>query len=241
VTATRSLVFGCVLLAVAACGYDYTTAPSAPERVVTTVVLSVADSALEVGQFTTASASSRDQFGEPIDVPGVTFTSSAPDVAGINPANGHILAVSDGMTTITASVGGKVSARTITVTFPPLFINEVAPFGVADTGWVELYNPTSKPVDLTGWAVTNADAFLRTTLPAGLIVPAGGFLVIGEGFFPKGLSDRETARLFSRFGVQSDAFAWGHDPVTSFGRCPDGESALIPTAAATKGTRNACL
>jgi len=40
--------------------------------------------------------------------------------------------------------------------------------------------------------------------------------------------------------VQSDAFAWGHDPGTSFGRCPDGESGLGVTAVQTRGAANVC-
>jgi hypothetical protein len=241
VIAIRPLVLGCLGLTVAACGYSYPSAPpTVPTRVLTTVVLSVADTALEVGQFTTASAASRDQFGDPIDIAGVSFTSSVPEVAGINPVDGRILAVSDGITTITASVGGKASARTVTVVFPQIFINEVAPFGAADSGWVELYNPTNKPIDLTGWTVTNADIFRPAAIAAGSIIPARGFLAIEERNFPNGLPDRETVHLFSRFGVQSDAFVWGHDPVTSFGRCPDGESGLIPTAIPTKAAPNRC-
>ena len=237
----RRLVLGGVALAVVACGYDYPGAPPVPPRVLTNVELSVADTVLEVGQFTTATASFRDQLGEPVIVTRVAFTSSNPEVAGINSDDGSILAVSRGTTTITASAEGKTSARALTVGDPaPIFINEVAVRSTGWTGWVELYNPTTKPVDLTGWTVTNTNPFRSGVVPAGSIVPARGFLAIDEANFPNGLPAREAIHLFSRFGVQSDAFAWGHDPVTSFGRCPDGESPLIVTAAQTKGAANVC-
>jgi len=236
----RRLMFGAVALAVAACSYDYSAATSAPPRVLASVVLSIADSVLEVGQFTQATVSLRDQVGEPFDAARVTFTSSAPDVAVISPDDGKIHALSQGTTTITASAEGKTSARVLVVSFPPIFINEVALSSAVETGWVELYNPTAKAVDLTGWTITNADVFRSAVVPAGSIVPARGFFVIDGRSFPKGLPEREAAHLFSRFGVQSDAFAWGHDPATSFGRCPDGESGLGVTAVQTRGAANVC-
>ena len=95
-------------------------------------------------------------------------------------------------------------------------------------------------MDLAGWTITNADVFRSAVIPAGSIVPARGFLVIEERSFPSGLPEREAAHVFSRFGVQSDAFAWGHDPGTSFGRCPDGESGLGVTTTQTKGAANVC-
>jgi hypothetical protein len=234
----RSLLLGVVVAA--ACAGDSSPAAPESERVLDTVTLSVADTSLEVGQFTLATASLRDQFGAPFDAT-VVFTSSAPDIADVIPEdNGRIRAFSAGTTSITASAGGKRTSQLVTVTFPPIFINEVVLHGPSGDGWVELYNPTARPVDLTGWTITNANVFQSATLPAGAIVPAGGFFVIEERSFPLGLPEREAAHLFSRFGVQSDAFAWGHDPGTSFGRCPDGESGLGVTSARTRGAPNLC-
>jgi hypothetical protein len=106
---------------------------------------------------------------------------------------------------------------------------------------VELFNPTGSPVNLAGWTITNANVFQSITLPAGSVIAAGGFFVIDESALPAGLPDRESLHLFSRFGVQSDGFIWGHSPATSFGRCPDGQSGLSSeTIAATKGAPNAC-
>ena len=236
-----TLAVAASVFAAASCGDVYSDAPTAPSRVLTGVVLTLADTAAELGQLTLATASPRDQFGAPFDAGPVLFTSSAPEIAGVNPSDGRILALSAGTTTITASVGGKSASRTLIVSNPPLFINEVTPLGDATDGWAELFNPTDRPVDVGGWAITNADIFQSVRFPEGSIIPAGGFLVIDERTFPEGLGVKGFVHLFSRFGVQSDAFAWGHDPGTSYGRCPDGESGLGVTAVATKGAPNECF
>ena len=234
-------VAAAAVLAAAACGDyggDRSYAPAVP--VVATLVLQLAVAEAEMGQFTQATAQARDQYGSIITAQ-VAFASSDPGVAGINPTTGQILAIGPGTTTISASAGGKVAAKTLTVVPPPLFINEVTPLGDAVDGWVELYNPTARDVELGGWTITNANVFQSVRIPDGARIPAGGFVVLDELIFPAGLGQAGTVHLFSKFGVQSDAFVWGHDPGTSFGRCPDGESGLIPTETATRGTPNHCF
>ena len=229
-------------LMLASCTPDDAREPLGPERVLTTVKVSVADSIAEVGQFTVAMVTTLDQFGAAIDAGPVTFSSTFPEVAGINPTDGRILAIASGRTTIVATVGGKSGSQVMTVSFPPIFINEILPLGAESTGWVELYNPTGSPFDLEGWTITNSDVLHAFTVPAGATIAAGGFFVIEEQSIPGGLQSRDALHLFSRFGVQSDAFTWGHDPETSFGRCPDGQSGLSGlTLAPTKGGPNACF
>ena len=228
-------------LALVGCGVDYGRQPVGPVAVLTTVALSVVDSSVEVGQFTNAVASPRDQFGDAIAAGPVTFTSSNAGIAAVQPNDGRILGISEGQATITATVGGKSASRVVTVAFPAIFINEVAPLDDATSGFVELFNPTSVPINLTGWTVSNANIFLAVTIPGGTVIPAGGFVVLDESLFPAGLGGSGFVHLFSAFGVQSDAFAWGHDPITSYGRCPDGQSALVVTEARSPGTANACF
>jgi hypothetical protein len=70
-------------------------------------------------------------------------------------------------------------------------INElhVDPLGRGDPlEFVELYNPTSQPVDLTGWTLTGAVDF---QFPPGASLPAGGWLVVAQ----------DPAFLQSRFGA----------------------------------------
>ncbi|MGD1978774.1 MAG: lamin tail domain-containing protein, partial [Akkermansiaceae bacterium] len=45
--------------------------------------------------------------------------------------------------------------------------------------WIELHNPGADPADLTGWHLTDNDgALTRWTFPAGVTIPAGGYLVV---------------------------------------------------------------
>ena len=54
--------------------------------------------------------------------------------------------------------------------------------GAADTGdeFVELYNTTGAPVDISGWTLNDADGGSGAdfTFPAGTIIPAGGHVVV---------------------------------------------------------------
>ncbi|MFT5239995.1 MAG: hypothetical protein ACI9X0_000963, partial [Kiritimatiellia bacterium] len=47
--------------------------------------------------------------------------------------------------------------------------------------WIELYNPLNESVDVGGWALSDdADALALYALPAGSVIPAGGFLTLSE-------------------------------------------------------------
>lgn len=72
---------------------------------------------------------------------------------------------------------------TITSTPPEsshLVINEVFPGGLSPTEWVELFNPTSDPIDVSGWNLF--DNSTSDPLPTVSPIPAGGYAVIvGNG------------------------------------------------------------
>jgi len=65
--------------------------------------------------------------------------------------------------------------------------------GVETTGannneWVELYNGTNSDIDLSGWKI--ADTSTSDVIPEGVVIPAGGFLIITAttstaGFWPE--------------------------------------------------------
>lgn len=64
-------------------------------------------------------------------------------------------------------------------------INEVAWAGStlsAQDEWVELFNPTMAPVDIGGWMLTKNTGTeeLMLTVPAGALIPAGGFFVVSN-------------------------------------------------------------
>src|SRR4029450_9684913 len=140
------------LLIAAGCSDDTTAGPPSPS--LTTIDVSVVTTQMEVGQETTATATGRDQYGVPVDIGPVAWTSRHPEVAVINPRTGARLAIAPGSTEITASVDGRSGQRTITVaTAPAIRVNEVQPRDASNTGWVELVNTTSSAVDLAGWAL----------------------------------------------------------------------------------------
>ncbi len=65
--------------------------------------------------------------------------------------------------------------------------------------WVELHNPDGAPVDLSGWSLSDNDQPRRYVLPAGTVLPAGGYLVIWCA------PVRADARgLYSGFGLDRD-------------------------------------
>ena len=206
-----------------------------------TVDVTVAHTELEVGQQDQATAIVRDQYGTPIDAGPVTWSSTFTPVAGISPTTGQILAIASGNTEIVATVAGKVGRLKITVSPPPLLINEVFPNGDLPGGWVELYNPTPHAVDLAGWTVTNNDLSASFTFPAGVTIESGGYAAVNEVTLPHPLNATDAVHVFNKFGVQSDGFAWTANVVgTSYGRCPDGVGGFVTLQTPTRKAINAC-
>lgn len=222
----------------AACHGDYVNAPG--ERLLTSVTVTL-PVAMEIGQLDTAVVTLLDQYGAPVAIGGVSWASSRPEIAAINPTTGAMLAIAPGTAVITASADGKTGHKTLSVFASPIRLNEVRPDGNGAAGWVELFNPSEGPIDLSEWTLTNGDVFRTFVLPSGTMIPAGGFLIVDEASFPGGLGASDAVHMFSRFGVQVDAFSWAADVNTSFGRCPDRTGAFVTTPTPTKGAANACL
>jgi len=218
---------------------DARTGPAA--RNVATVDVTIESTEIEMGQQVTATAVARDQFGAPIDAGPVTWSSTFPPVAVVSPTTGQIVAVASGMTQISATIAGKVGRRTLTVSPPPILINEVFPNGDLPGGWVELFNPTPHTVDLTGWTVSGGDITRSFAFPAGVIIESGGYAAVNEVTLPVELGATDAVHLFNKFGVQSDQYAWtGNQPGTSYARCPDGYGPFVATQTLTRKAPNAC-
>ena len=224
------------LFAFAACS-DHGTAP-VPEVAAVSVTIPAPE--LEMGQSITAIAVALDQFGAPIDKGPVTWSSTFPPVAVVQPTTGQILAINSGMTQIIATVAGKEGHRALIVSPPPILINEVNPNGDGPGGWVELFNPIPEAVEMTGWTITGSDGSQKFAFAAGTSIPSGGYLIVEEASFPLGLKASDAVHLFSRFGVQSDATSWQSNAATTYGRCPDGVGPFNLTVAASKGATNIC-
>ena len=62
-------------------------------------------------------------------------------------------------------------------------VNEVLPYPASGPEWVELYNPNSSEIDISGWKLNKANTLGGSpkTFPAGTEIPAYGYLVIEKG------------------------------------------------------------
>ncbi len=118
----------------------------------------------------------------------------------------------------------------------PVACNEVDIHG---RDWVEFVNPGTVAVDLSGWGLTDEldDADKRWLLPAGSVVPPGGFLVVkgeqtdGDGTgFGFGLKAGDTLYLVDAGGELRLADDIGDPPDgRTWGRYPDGSGPWQPT------------
>jgi hypothetical protein len=127
---------------------------------------------------------------------------------------------------------------------PGLVINELVPDPAGtdtDQEWVELYNPGSSPVDVSGWVlIAGTSSFTAdATLPAGSSVPAGGFLVVGQsGLIPfadvvapgfslgNATSNADAIQLRDCFGNTADTVVYGDE--NTDGWLDDAGGAALP-------------
>lgn len=231
--------FGILLLLSVAVAAGCNSTDSTATPVVTTIELTLASDTIEIGQANTSSAVALSQFGDTIQA-SPTFSSSAPTVAGINPFTGTMIALSAGTTEVTATFGLKSAKKIVTVLAPAIRVNEVKPNGEGPGGWVELFNPTDAPVNISGWVITASNHTAAFTFSAGAVIAARGFLTVEEADFPEGLKSVDEVHLFNPFRAQADAFAWPVNPATSFGRCPEGTGPFVTNTAPSKTRANQC-
>ncbi|MBK8782519.1 MAG: lamin tail domain-containing protein [Anaerolineales bacterium] len=81
----------------------------------------------------------------------------------------------------------STSTLTPTITTTPsgarsVIINEIAwagtTSGLSDDEWIELYNPGSISISLSGWSLKAADGDPNITFPSGASIPAGGYYLL---------------------------------------------------------------
>lgn len=128
----------------------------------------------------------------------------------------------------------------------PLVINEVESNG-DDTDWVEVFNTGTTALDISGYGFVDGDPSHESyLLPAGSIVPAGGFFVIDQATstadgFDFGLGGADSVNLVAADGTTPVAsYAWSGHAIVTYGRCPDGTGAFADTTVSTKGAPNDC-
>ncbi len=143
---------------------------------------------------------------------------------------------------VVLSLGVLVAAPSVTADEPfGVRINEVESNGGTPGDWIEFYNASDAPVDLTGFVVQDNSDKNPYTFPAGSIVAPGAYLVIDEvdkgvGDFDYGLGGNDSVRLFAPGGALVDTTTWDGHAATTWGLTDAGAWAV--TAHDTKGAVN---
>ena len=102
-----------------------------------------------------------------------------------------------------AALAGWSVIRAAASQYRSIVVSEVQYLGTGD--WVELYNPGSSPLALTGWQLLTAQG----SQPLSLTIGATGFAVIAP---PLGLADTGGyVRLMAGGGLSVDAMSYGTD------------------------------
>src|SRR5690606_28681772 len=104
--------------------------------------------------------------------------------------------------------------------------------------WVELVNPTSDVLDVSGIVIKDDDDSHAYAIAQATSIPANGYLLIDDRGF--GIGSDDAVRIFDGDRLV-DSTTWGenHAAVT-WGRCPDTTGGFANTAEATKGVANIC-
>jgi DNA/RNA endonuclease G (NUC1)/uncharacterized protein YjdB len=154
-----------------------------------TLAIAPATATVEAGGTHAFGVTARDGAGAPVFTV-VSWESSNPAVAHIDPATGIATGLSAGSATITARAPNGVTATaelTVTPAQPgrAIVITEFLsdPAGADTQGeWFELHNRGGEAVDLSGWTIqsnssTGSEVHVINT---SVVIPAGGFAVFGN-------------------------------------------------------------
>ncbi|WP_431806859.1 lamin tail domain-containing protein [Microbacterium paraoxydans] len=122
----------------------------------------------------------------------------------------------------------------------PVRLNEVESDGGSPDDWIELVNPTTTALDVSGIVVKDDDDAHAYAIPVGTTIGAGEYLVIDRAQLGFGLGGGDAVRLFDG-DLLIDETRWGDGHASpTWGRCPDATGAFTATAQATKGAANVC-
>lgn len=117
---------------------------------------------------------------------------------------------------------------------------------------IELYNPTSSPIDVGGWYLSDSDdALQKYQIPLGTIIAARGYLVFdesdfnptpntpGANDFALNSTDGDQVWLTTSSGLFADQVEFGPTlNAESLGRLPNGTGRLAPQSRITLGAEN---
>lgn len=122
----------------------------------------------------------------------------------------------------------------------PVKINEIESNEGTPGDWVELYNPGTSVIDLSGYIFRDNDDTHNYLIPAGSTIAAGGYFILEEAALGFGLGAADSARLFDPTGALLDSYTWTAHATTTYGRCANGTGPFTTTTASTKGAANNC-
>lgn len=121
----------------------------------------------------------------------------------------------------------------------PVVLNEIQS-NDPDKGpdWIELANPTSNALDISGLVIKDDDDTHSYTIPAGTSIPANGFLVLDDTQFGFGLGKDDHVRIFEDGRLIQNTAWTGHTNPT-WGLYPDvNGKEYRSTQVATPGAAN---
>ncbi|WP_424935523.1 MULTISPECIES: lamin tail domain-containing protein [Bacteria] len=163
------------------------------------------------------------------------------------PAPRRIAALCVAAVAVAVSVLVTSPARAADPSSSRVVVNEIVyddPQGGPDA--IELHNPSSAPVDLSGWSVQDdkRDPAKTGVLPAGTVLAPGAFLVLMKDGrplgFPFGLGKGDEVVLLDAAGVVIDGYAYtGTAPLGDWSRCGV-DASWAPATAITLGASNVC-
>jgi DNA/RNA endonuclease G (NUC1)/uncharacterized protein YjdB len=167
-----------------------------------------------------------------------TWSSDAPAVATVDAATGLVSAIATGTATITATSANGVSgsaALTVTAAPPPasgITITEILADADGDDTkgeWFEVFNAGDAAVDMQGWEIrsgrSSGDAEVFG-ISASVIVPAGGFAVIGNNANTATNGNINVAYVFP-----SDVITLSNGSTTEWLALHDGAGATVDSIA----------
>jgi DNA/RNA endonuclease G (NUC1) len=99
--------------------------------------------------------------------------------------------------------------------------------------FVELFNPGTETADVGGWSVqytsaAGSSAWQVTGIPAGTVIPAGGYLLVQEAFGNGGSANLPTPDVIGTIGISGTdgKVALVSDGTALNGSCPNGPSTI---------------
>lgn len=226
------------------------------------------DSALELGGHVVRATGAEDGYEVPAGtVEAGEFLLIEAEALGFEPAEADGVELVDGAGTVADEHGwgtlpepstGRcpdgIGAFAVTASATPGAANDCVPVAGQDDvkvnevesdegdpgDWIEFVNIGAEPVDVSGWLVRDNDDTRFSTIPAGTVIPAGGFYVHEEAVLGFGLGGGDMARLYTPNGTLADSYTWEEHAATTYGRCPDGTGEFTTTTSSTKGAANDC-